>query len=105
MNFLRFSIPLLACLPLHAEEIQDSIGHCGKQLLWPDFGGDGKPGRKYARDRLVDIEHLALDVTPDFKGRSIRGEVTISFQPIAEALPRLELDCVDLVIEDRKSVV
>jgi aminopeptidase N len=99
MNFLRFSIPLLACLPLHAEEIQDSIGHCGKQLLWPDFGGDGKPGRKYARDRLVDIEHLAIDVIPDFKGRSIRGEVTIAFQPIAEALPRLELDCVDLVID------
>jgi hypothetical protein len=45
--FLAF---LLTIIPVAAEEVHDCIGHCGKQGLWPDFGGEGKPGRKYARD-------------------------------------------------------
>ena len=94
--FLAF---LLTIIPVAAEEVHDCIGHCGKQGLWPDFGGEGKPGRKYARDRLVDIQHLALDVTPDFGKRTIKGEVVISFQPIAQALTQLELDCIDLTVD------
>ena len=96
----HFLLPLLLAAPLTAaEELADCIGHCGKQHLFPDFSGEARPGRKYARDRLVDIQHLAVDVTPDFAARSIRGEVTLSFQPIAAPLTQLELDCVDLAID------
>lgn len=79
------------------------VGNCGKQQLLMPQGGESKPGRKYARDRLVDIAHLALDVTPDFKARTVRGQVTLSFSPIAQPLRTLALDSVDLIIDDVKS--
>ena len=58
-----------------------------------------KPGRKYARDRFVDILHLKLDVTPDFAKRTVRGTATLSFKPIAKPLAKLELDAVGLTID------
>ena len=79
------------------------VGNCGKQQLLMPQGGESKPGRKYARDRLVDIKHLALDVTPDFKARTVRGQVTISFTPIAQPLQTLALDSMDLSIDEVKS--
>jgi hypothetical protein len=36
--------------------------------------------------------HLALDVTPDFKARSVAGQATIRFKPIARPLEQLKLD-------------
>ena len=38
---------------------------------------DSPDYRKYAPDRKVDILHLALDVTPDFKQRTIAGKATL----------------------------
>ena len=58
-----------------------------------------KPGRKYARDRFVDILHLKLNVTPDFAKRTVSGTATLSFKPIAKPLARLELDAVGLTID------
>ncbi|MCE9518375.1 MAG: M1 family metallopeptidase, partial [Verrucomicrobia bacterium] len=58
-----------------------------------------KPGRKYMRDRLAQIEHLKLDVTPDFAKRTIRGTSTLTFKPIAKPLAKLELDAVGLTID------
>jgi hypothetical protein len=54
---------------------------------------DSSEHRKYAPDREIDILHLALDITPDFKARTIgshrasgqkRG-ATLSSHPIAIA--------------------
>ncbi len=59
---------------------------------------DSPAYRKYAPDRRVDILHLALDVTPDFKARSISGTATVAFKPIATPLEELRLDAVDLRI-------
>lgn len=56
------------------------------------------PGRKYARDRRVDIEHVRLEVTPDFAKRSVTTLMTMRFKPIALPLDKLELDAVDLRI-------
>src|SRR5829696_4405957 len=81
----------------------DSAAHeqqiyCGRQhaLLAP---GDSSTHRKYAPDRAIDVLHLALDVTPDFKERSIRGEATLRFKPNAKALQELSLDGVELAVE------
>ncbi|MES2707107.1 MAG: M1 family aminopeptidase [Verrucomicrobiota bacterium] len=100
---MKFLSPLLlAALTVtssgagHAEE--DCLGNCGKVHLLP-LGGEIKPGRKYARDRLADIEHVALDVTPDFKNRTVSGTVAISFSPIGLPLSTLALDSVDLSID------
>lgn len=70
--------------------------HCAKHLL----PGITKlvEGRKYARDRRIDIEHLKLDVTPNFDRRSVSGTMTMTFAPIAFPLTELELDAVDLDI-------
>lgn len=82
--------------------IGDCVGHeylyCGRQhaLLAP---GDGAAQRKYAPDRQVDVLHLALDVTPDFKERSVRGEATLRFKPNAKAVRELSLDGVELAVE------
>src|SRR5437762_1197810 len=54
---------------------------------------------KYARDREIDILHLALDVTPDFKLRTVAGKATLRFKPIARTFQELKLDAVDLAVE------
>ncbi len=64
---------------------------------------DSPDYRQYAPDRKINITHLALDVTPDFDKRTVAGEVTISFQPIAKPLDELRLDGVDLTVLEVKS--
>ncbi len=51
------------------------------------------------RDRVAQIGHLKLDVTPDFSKRSIHATSSLTFKPIAQPLTRLELDAVGLTIE------
>src|SRR4051794_5972929 len=59
--------------------------------------------RHYARDREVAVSHLALDITPNFKLRTISGTAIITFKPIAKALDELKLDAVDLTVEGVES--
>jgi aminopeptidase N len=59
---------------------------------------DSPDYRKYAPDREVDILHLALDVTPDFKARTVSGSATWTFKPISKSFAALKLDAVDLNI-------
>ena len=95
---LLFSVVALLCFPAAGAGL-DSWGDCGKHGLFLPMGGEIKPGRKYARDRLVDIKHLTLEVTPDFTDRTVSGTVTISFTPIAQPLRSLTLDSVGLTID------
>lgn len=55
--------------------------------------------RKYAPSREVDIQHLALDITPAFAQRQIQGVATLKFKPIAKPLPQLQLDAEELKID------
>ena len=59
---------------------------------------DAPDNRKYAPDRDVDLLHLALDVTPDFKQRTVAGKATLRFKPIAKPAQELRLDGVDLTV-------
>lgn len=54
------------------------------------------PIRQYAPDRLADILHITIDVTPDFKTRTVAGTTVIKFAPIAKPLTELRLDAIDL---------
>jgi aminopeptidase N len=92
-------IPVLACLLLSAAcsiAVEDYLGHCGKQLLPKPI--NPRPGRKFARDRHVDLLHLKLDVTPDFKKRSVAGSAQMRFKPIARPVRKLELDAIQLSV-------
>ena len=60
--------------------------------------GDSADARKYAPSREIDILHLALDVTPDFKERTVAGKVTLRFKPVAKPFQELRLDGVDLTV-------
>jgi aminopeptidase N len=62
----------------------------------PERKSDSYVERKYAPDRTVDILHVAIDITPDFKARSIKGVTSIRFAPIARELEELSLDAMDL---------
>ena len=57
---------------------------------------DSPDYRKYAPDRDVQPLHLALDVTPDFKQRTIAGQATLRFQPLIKPVSEVKLDAVDL---------
>lgn len=59
---------------------------------------DSSNFRKYAPSREVDILHLKLDVTPDFKQRTVSGVATFTFKPIAKPLEELRLDAIDLSV-------
>ena len=61
----------------------------------PDWSGH----RQYAPDRQAAIEHIALDITPDFQHRSISGQAVLAFHPIATPLVQLKLDAVNLDIQ------
>ena len=49
-------------------------------------GDDSTAPRQYAADREFQVHHLALDVTPDFRHRSVSGSATITFP--AQSPPR-----------------
>ena len=51
---------------------------------------------QYAPDREADVLHITIDVTPDFKTRTIAGTTTIKFAPISKPLTEFRLDAVDL---------
>ena len=85
----------LACTAAFAVETDHD--HCAKAMLPKPLRP--APGRKYARDRLVDLVHLKLDVTPDFAKRTVAGTAEWTFKPIAKALPQLELDSIGPIID------
>lgn len=97
---LRLLLALLLVLgPIPAFAAEDElICRCGTAHLLPK-PVNLKPGRKYARDRFVDVQHLKLDVTPDFPKRTVSGTAALSFSPIAAPLSKLELDAVGLTVE------
>jgi aminopeptidase N len=53
---------------------------------------------KYPPDRAVQVSHLALDLTPDFKQRTFQGQEIFQFKPNGKPVQELSLDAVDLAI-------
>ena len=67
----------------------------------PDYGDPVmREGRKFAPDRKVDVLHMRLEVTPDFAGRSVSGNSTITFKPVAQPLETLLLHAFDLDVKE-----
>ncbi|MEE2735216.1 MAG: M1 family aminopeptidase [Verrucomicrobiota bacterium] len=91
---------------LHANEAHLlQCGHCAmmarlqaRQLAAEDKGK--APQNSYAPDRFVDVRHLKLEVTPDFKERSLTATAILDFQPIAKPLKQWRLNAVGLNIHE-----
>src|SRR6187200_2685899 len=96
---LRVTLALLFVATCALAVEDDLVCRYGAEHLLPKPITD-KPGRKYARDRFVDVQHLKLDVTPDFAKRTVAGTATLAFKPIARPLSKLELDAIGLTIEE-----
>src|SRR5262245_11109990 len=71
---------------------------CGKAQAWAAASIDSPEFLKYAPSREIQILHLTLDVTPDFKARAVSGSATLRFKPIARPFAELKLDGVDLAV-------
>src|SRR6185369_8181533 len=52
--------------------------------------------RKYAPDRPVQVLHLALDITPDFKARTFMAKAELRLRAINSAVREISLDAVEL---------
>jgi aminopeptidase N len=57
---------------------------------------DSPDHRKYPTEREVQVLHLAIDVTPDFKNRTIESKTEIRFKPILKPVREIKLDAVNL---------
>ncbi|MEN1680365.1 MAG: M1 family aminopeptidase [Planctomycetota bacterium] len=71
---------------------------CGQSHFRPD-GSRELVGRKYAPDRLVDVERIKIDVTPNFAEQTIEAETTLTFSPISRPVREVTLDAVLLRVE------
>ncbi|HEY1429245.1 MAG TPA: hypothetical protein VGF18_06705, partial [Candidatus Tumulicola sp.] len=59
------------------------------------------PGSRanYGPDRIVEVEHIALDVRPDFDTETLEGTCTTTVRALDEEVERLVFDAVDLEID------
>ena len=85
---------LSTIIATEAEHIHGIYCHHGANI----WSSNDSPSQRYAPDRAVDIKHLELDVTPDFKNRRVSGKATFTFQPILKPILELRLDAHDLEI-------
>lgn len=91
---LAFLLPL----PARTDDAVSALA-CSKSaaFLAP---ADSPDHRKYAPVRDVDILHLALDVTPDFKQRTVAVVTRIAFKPLAQPANEIRLDATKLTIHE-----
>ena len=101
MSIVRKLVPIVLAVALFgvargASVEETDLIQCGWLLRAPEQKSDSFTERKYAPDRMVDILHVAIDVTPDFKARTVKGVTSIRFAPIAKELREFSLDAMDL---------
>ena len=53
---------------------------------------------RYARDRVVDIRHIRLDLSFDFAAKTVVGSCTTTLQPINDGVEHVEFDAVELTV-------
>ncbi|MCH8066238.1 MAG: HEAT repeat domain-containing protein [Chloroflexi bacterium] len=80
------------------------LDYCGGVFGASRHGGQkpfGLPGDTphYARDRLVDVQHIKLDIDVDIENKRIEGVARTMFRPINDGLSHVEFDAVEMEIE------
>ncbi|TWU34129.1 Aminopeptidase N [Novipirellula aureliae] len=89
---------LSAGSPGHAEEI--ICRYCNRDDS-PFGATHSHSGRfQYAPVRQVDVQHIKLDVTPNFEAKTVSGTVSITAIPISQPVEVLRLDAVDIHVQE-----
>ncbi len=68
---------------------------------WRPFQKAGTPPM-WCRDRLVDVEHVKIDIAPDFDAKTLTGTCTLTVRPINEGTKFVELDACEMSISGVK---
>ncbi|MEO6035806.1 MAG: M1 family metallopeptidase, partial [Verrucomicrobiota bacterium] len=95
-SFLCSAVIFATAFSIRADLSEDNLLCRDSNRFFAQF--DAPDFRKYAPSREVDILHLKLDVTPDFKARTISGTASFTFKPIAKPIEEFRLDGVDLSV-------
>ncbi|MBI3557942.1 MAG: HEAT repeat domain-containing protein [Deltaproteobacteria bacterium] len=61
------------------------------------FIPEAKP--QFAPDRLVDVEHIKLELTVDLPSKTLKGTCTTDFRAVAPAVGKISFDATDLIVE------
>lgn len=101
-SFFKIALSAFVVLTASTGRSEWNLGeyYCQLQEDPPRSFPPGESGLHYAPSREIDVLHLALDVTPDFKEHSVAGTAKLRFKPIAQPLAELRLDGVDLDVSD-----
>lgn len=77
------------------------ICRCQSSSYLPKSSAFSLPEAKpqYAPDRLVDVEHIKLELTVDLPAKTLKGSCTTDFRAVAPAVGKVTFDAVDLVVE------
>ncbi len=59
-------------------------------------------GRRYAPDKVADIDHIKLEISFDIPRKKIMGICTTSLAPIGTTVDRLVMDCMELTVDSVK---
>lgn len=87
-----------------AVELENICRYCGRDhAAEAAAAARGETARKYAPDRVVDVQHIKIDVTPDFDERTIAATTTLTFSPISKPVEQLTLDAERLEVSDVES--
>ncbi len=102
--------PALIALPARGEDLHDygsqclhckllrSVNTAGREMRYNT--GTGRDLRNYPPDRVVDFEHMRLELDiPDMNTARLSAKQTLTFAPIARELDVLELDAMQMTIE------
>ncbi len=115
MSSLRLTVSALAAAILlfaPPAAFASEFGHggnvcryCGREHGVLPMPGDvaTSNGRQYAPDRQVDVQHIKLDVTPNFKDHTVAGTARLEFTPISKPLSSLRLDAIELDVRNVRS--
>lgn len=102
---LYLAVCLVVSQPTSGVELENICRYCGRDHAAEAAAAVGDGTRKYAPDRLVDVEHIKIDVTPDFKRRTIAAITTLTFSAISKPVEQLTLDAEKLDVSDIESSV
>ncbi len=70
-----------------------------KKNGWKPFQKPDTPPM-YCRDRLVDVRHIKLEITPDFEAKTLSGLCTLTVSAINEGTEFVELDAAEMKIKE-----
>lgn len=80
-------------LKCHCNSFGNSFESQGQRFFIPE----AKP--HYAPDRLIDVEHIKLELSVDLEAKILTGNCTTDFTVVAASVDKLNFDAIDLVVK------